>query len=329
MKNRNALKILLTLAGLIAVVLVATFAVNAFCNTYHMSLINTSLLYFITIAGITLNLGYGGFFGFSSIAFLGLGSYLCAYLTTKTGISPILAVLIATVVTTAVVYLLGLALLRLNGAFFMFGSMGLLFIATTIFTNWVEFTGGPNGIYGIPTLQVGGFRFDSYYKWFPLLVILAILMIFILVRIKNTSLGRSLMAVRDDETAACTLGVNVYQTKVIAFAMGGAFAGFAGALYALHNGVVSASLFNFNVQLSFVIMVMLGGVQSPIGTLAGAFLVNALPEVLRFADRYINIIYGVMVILLMIFMPTGLAGLFSEGFKKARQKWGNEGKSKQ
>jgi branched-chain amino acid transport system permease protein len=128
------------------------------------------------------------------------------------------------------------------------------------------------------------------------------------------------MAIRDSEVAALTLGVDVYRTKIIGFTISGALAGFSGALYALHNGVVSASLFTFDVQLSLLMMVMLGGVQHASGALIGAFLVKVLPELSRVLDKYLNTFYGIMIILLMIFMPMGITGIYDMVYKTVSRK---------
>lgn len=311
-KRSNIIQLLFKIGLAIIGIFAASALVGAFDNPYYYTILNTSMFYFITVSGIMLMLGYGGFMGFSSIAFMGLGAYLCAYFAMNFGMPTIVAVIVAAATVGLVTMGIGVVLLRLNGSFFMFATMGLTFMATSFFVNCVPFTGGANGIYGIPKLSLFSHQVTEYSEWFTILLVLSLLVVFLMTQIKKTSLGRSLMACRDDEIAAYSFGVNVLRTKLIAFTIGGVLAGFSGALYALHNGVISSTLFSYNVQVKFLIMVMLGGVQSVWGTFLGAILITLLPEILKFATRYINIIYGVIIVLLMIFMPTGLAGLFGE-----------------
>ena len=139
-------------------------------------------------------------------------------------------------------------------------------------------------------------------------------------RIRSTKLGRSLAAVRDNETAAKTFGINVYMTKVYAFVIAGAICGFAGAIYAMMNKYISADTFSFDVGVQYIIMAMLGGVNNTVGCIVGAILIGMLPEWLRSMEGYMQLIYGVGVILLMIFMPMGLSGLLQSLLKKWRKR---------
>jgi branched-chain amino acid transport system permease protein len=319
LKTFNRQRLLKTAAVLAALVLVNVLA-PLLCNTYHMSIINTCLFYFICIVGINVLLGLGGLLGLCSITFMGVGAFVCGRLATTFGWPTVPAFIAGTIAAGIISFLLGIPLLRLKGTFFTFGTIALIFIGNTIFMNWNEMTGGPNGTYGIPPLSIFGMKIDTYFKWFPLLCLIVVLVMFLYSRIKNSSLGRSLMAIRDSEIAALTLGVNVYRTKIIGFTISGALAGFSGALYALHNGVVSASLFTFDVQLSLLMMVMLGGVQHASGSLIGAFLVKVLPELSRVMDKYLNTFYGVMIVLLMIFMPMGITGIYDMVYKALSRK---------
>lgn len=298
------------------VVVVLAVIISYHLNNYYMTLINTALIYFLCVSGLAITLGMGGQLSMCSVTFMGLGGFLAAQLATNYGVAPFLALLIAVVLTTIAGYLIGLVLMRLSGGFFVFGTIGLVQIGSTIFTNFRPLSGGPDGIFGIPKLSIFGFTFLTMQAWMVLLMIIAILAILLITRIRATSLGRSLMAVRDDEIAAYTLGVNVYRTKVIGFTISCALGGLAGALLAFHNGVVSSALFTFNTQLQFVIMTMLGGVTSTIGTLLGTFLVIALPELMRPLANYMTLIYGITVIVLMIFLPMGLGGLVNSIYKK-------------
>jgi len=315
-KNRAVITVAKYL--LIAAVLAVSVVLVQGLKNSQVNLINTALIFFSCVAGQYVLLGLGGMLGLCSVTFLGLGAFMCGYLNTKLH-WPILAAMAAGALSSMLLSLfLGLLLLKLQGPYFVFGTIGVVYIGTSIFQNFMAFTGGPNGTSGIEKLTLFGYRLGTFKSWYPFLAVYALLLIALTRRIKETEFGRSLMAVRDDETAAFSLGINVYRTKVCAFALSGLLSGIGGAMYAVHNGTISASLFTFTTQTKFIIMLMLGGVMSPEGALAGTVLVNFLPELARFSNSYLNLLYGVLIILLMIFMPMGFAGILREGFARLR-----------
>lgn len=291
-------------------------AVSGSMNNYIMTLANMALIYFLCSAGLSVLFGMGGQLAMCSVTFMGLGGFLAGQLAKNYAVASLPALILAVAMTTIVGLLFGLVLMRLKGGFLVFGTIGLVNIGSTLYSNFTPLSGGPDGIFGIPKLQILGYTFNSMQAWFFLLMVIAVVVILLISRIRSTSLGRNLMAVRDDETAAYTLGVHVYKTKVIAFTISCALCGLAGALLAFHNGVVSYSLFTFTSQMQFVMMVMLGGVNSIVGTLAGTFLIMALPELLRSLANYMSLIYGLATILLMIFMPMGIGGIVDSSYKK-------------
>ena len=322
MKNNTKRAQILRFAILSAAVLAAILLVNGLfiqnLKNSSVNLINVAMIYYFSVAGMYIMLGLGGCMAMCSIAVMGLSAFVCGFTNTKLG-WPLLPAMLAGVLSAAVLCLaVGSLLLKLDGRAFMFGTMALVYIGTSIFQNFSQFTGGPNGTAGISKLTLFGKTFSSFKSWFVPLAILCYILILLLHRIKSTSFGRSLMACRDDETAAYSLGVNVYRTKLIAFVISGALSGIGGALYAVHNGAISASLFAFSTQQSFIIMLMLGGVMSPVGALFGSVLVNYLPEIARSAGSYLNMIYGILIILLMIFMPMGLAGLIKDAITRMK-----------
>ncbi len=317
--EKKWLRTCVTIVGLAILVVVLTSIVRAVATNYILSVINKSLIYFIAVASINLMLGFTGYLNFSTIPFMGLSAFITADLALA-GWSLPLAMLIGTLACGVLSYILGFSLLRLKGPYFVFGSMGLVYIGQVIYNNFVAFSGGPNGRSNFGKLEIFGHRLSTFKEWFPVLLVIALFFIWFTYRIKNTALGRGLMATRDDETAACTLGIDVYRSKRIIYTIACLMCGFAGALLAVHNGMVSASLFNMLTAQRFVIMAMLGGILSPIGSFFGAFIVSWLPEVMRFSSSMMNILFGVMIILLMIFMPMGVAGIVSTLYKRTLAK---------
>ena len=306
------------LKTIIIFVLIALFiiVIPATSSDYTMTVVNSALIYLMVTLGISMLMGMGGQMTFAPIAFMGLGAGFSAVLSRTFGVPAWLSIILSSIGVLIVAYLMGLVLFRLSGAYFTFATIGLVQIFSCIFNNWEPLMGAMNGVSGIPKLTLFGFTFDSLKKWFFLLAFCALVIALVVEQIRRTSFGRSLESVRDDETAALTLGVNVYRTKVLAMAVSSMFAGFAGAMLAHHNGAVSYSLFTFITATRFIIMIMLGGVNSTFGTAVGTILVTMLPEWLRPLQQYLNIIFGAIVILLMVFMPMGLAGLADHWWEK-------------
>ena len=155
-----------------------------------------------------------------------------------------------------------------------------------------------------------------------MLAILVTIVALLVERIRSTQLGRSLAAIRDNETAALTLGVNVYRTKIIAFIITGILGALAGGLYALNNGFISSDMFNFERSTLVIIITMIGGVNNSFGIVLGSILINVIPEMLgedfTVISRLLQLIYGVLVIIMMIFMPMGIAGLVSTVYNKIK-----------
>lgn len=307
MKNKSISVIAILLASLIFVIFVPLVF-----HGYSLMVINIALIYAIITLGISIMLGMGGQLSFAGLAFMGAGAYFVANMTTgRLGFTlpSLVALLLAPLFTGVIGYVLGRILLNLKGSYFTFATIALVQVAYSFFMNYRPLFGGPDGISGIPSLAVGGFQLDSYSKWFYFLVFVIVILALIVDRIRKTSFGRSLASVRDNDTAALTLGVNVYMTKVYAFMISAVLGGLAGGLYVLQGNFVASDLFAWQNATQFIIMAMVGGINSTFGSIVGSVLITILPETFRSLEKYLQLFYGLSVILLMVFMPMGLAGV--------------------
>ncbi|NLC84751.1 MAG: branched-chain amino acid ABC transporter permease [Ruminococcaceae bacterium] len=288
-------------------------------NQYMMTIMDNALIYFIAILGLTVMLGMGGQVTFSLAGTMGIGAFTVAIATVRAHIHPLIAIVLAVVVASVFSYLIGIALFRLKGTYFAFASIALVQILYSLMLNWKQVTGGADGIAGVPPLDVGFFVCENKVHYFYVFCVFALICGLIVHRIRSSSLGRSLASIRDNEIAARCLGVNVYQTKIISFVLAGAFSGLAGALLAFLNTNITSELFTFEQSSIFLVMAMLGGIGSTMGAFVGTVLLTLLPELMRFMASYYKFVYGVGVILLMIFMPMGLAGVVKSIFKKKKK----------
>jgi branched-chain amino acid transport system permease protein len=305
----------------------AAFAVLAYLivpkvsGDYILTVTNGALIYFVACLGVSIILGMGGLVSFSSVAFMGIGAYASTNFALKLGFNSIVAILSAVVFTAVAALLIGLILLRLKGTFFTFGTVALTLIMSSVFVNFREVTGGPDGIAGIPAFGIGSLSANGPADNFMVLISVSIVCTLIVIRLRKTNLGRALSSVRDNEIAAQVMGINVYRTKVIAFILEATFSALAGALMVHNNRFVSSSVFVLDQSCTFLIMVMLGGVRSAPGVFLGAILITMLPEWLKPLREYIRLFYGLGVMLLMVFMPMGLAGMVSNFKKKFERRF--------
>lgn len=318
-KSQIKLSTMITL--LIAVLFLITMPrIN---KDYKMLCLNLTLIYALCALSISIMLGMGGQMTFSAVAMMGVGGYFAANLCSgRLGFSlptfPVL--LLAPIFSAAVALIFGLILLRLRGTYFTFSTIGLVQVAWSFYSMYKPLFGGYDGISGVPKLSIFGYTPSNYNEWFYVLAAFLVIVALLVERIRKTKLGRSLAAIRDNEVAAKTLGINVYITKVIAFTIAGSICGLAGALYAMHTRYISADMFTFKVGVQYIIMAMLGGVNNTIGCIVGAILVGMLPEWLRIAEGYVNLLYGVGIILLMVFMPMGLSGVVTSIIKSLKKR---------
>lgn len=319
------MKIRINWEMVIAVLLVVAFIVVTprMLSGYTMNIVNLALIFAIASFGISVMMGMGGQLSFATVSFMGCGAYFIANVCTgRLGftIATPLALFLTLFLFGILAFVIGLILFKLKGTYFTFATIGLVQVAYTFFNNYKPIFGGPDGIAGIPSLTVFGHRLASYNEWFYVLVAVLIVTAIVIQRIRISQLGRALASIRDNETAARTLGVNVYMTKVIAFTIAGILGAFAGALYSMHGKFVASDMFNYSNSTQFIIMAMLGGVNNTVGIIVGAILVKVLPEILRNLKNYMQLIWGVSIVLLMIFMPTGLFGLYSQIREKYAKK---------
>lgn len=316
----NWKRLILALVLGIAFVYVFYFWIPSVSGTYTITVLNGALIYYIANVGCALMLGQCGMVSFASVAFMGVGGYASAILALRLGWNPFVTMIIATVLAMFIAWLLGLALMRLNGTFFTFSTIALVQISFTIFNGWKAVTGGPNGIAKVPSFRIMGWEARTYFDNYYILITMCVLAALIAMRLKRTNLGRAMSSVRDNELVAKSLGVNVYTTKVTAFVIAAGFAGFAGAALVHNSHYVVSTYFTFDNATTYIIQVMVGGVYNFVGVFLGTILITMLPEWLRFLQEYIRLVYGVGVILLMIFMPMGIWGAMSAQIKKLRKK---------
>src|SRR5690606_6814398 len=239
-------------------------------------------------------------------------------LSTKYGVNPWLAFIAALAVTGAASAVIGAIALRLQGYFLSMATLGFGIILYILFVELDELTGGQAGLVGIPELTVGAFRVANDISYYYLVWTLVGLMMLFAFHLVVSRVGRSLRAMQGDETAASLVGINTWSTKVMVFVIAAMMASAGGSLYAHYVTVLTPDSFGFFFSIELVVMVIIGGSGSVWGALIGAVLLTLLPEYLRVMKDYDVLIYGSIVILVVMFVPRGIAGSIEHRLRQHR-----------
>ena len=288
-------------------------------SDYLLRVGNVVLVYAVLALGLNFTVGWTGQVSLGHAGFWGIGAYTTAILTAKLAAwSPWGAMALGATLAGLTGVLLGLPTLRLKGHYLALATIGFGEVVQLVFNNWRPVTGGADGVSGIPVLAIGPFAFDTERRMFYLLLVAVALLTVGAARIRDSGFGRAFMAVRDNELAADVAGVPTTSVKTLAFALGAAYAGLAGALYAHLLRYVSPDVFGFEQSLLILSMLVIGGLGSLAGALVGALVGVALPELLRIFGVYYMAVYALLVILVIVFMPTGLVGVARRGGPQER-----------
>jgi branched-chain amino acid transport system permease protein len=271
-------------------------------NRYYIYIFNRGFTNAIAVIGLVILFGMGGQISLGHIAFFTLGAYTSAILSVKLGLAPALAVLAGVVLASIWGALLSVPAFRLSGPFLAICTVAFAEVVRLLTINLVSLTNGPYGFYGIPTLSLWGYRVRNERIWYYLLLILVGLAILAAVRLKRSYIGRALAAIREDETAAEVMGVNVRGMKTLAFVCAAFFAGFAGAVYAHMSGFLSPESFTGEQSFNLFSMTVVGGQESVLGGVVAGVTLTLLPELMRFLQEYYIMVFS-LIVLLIVLLP--------------------------
>jgi len=315
----------LTWIGLAVALIILLILPQLIKSVYWIQLLNLSMIFGICCLGLNFVLGYAGQMSLGQAAFWGIGAYTSALLTTKylpmigipTSVGPWIGLVAAIIVCAIFGAILGYPTLKLAGHYLAMATIGFGFIIQLFLINAQSVTGGSDGIPAIPSFNLFGYVFKKEHQAYYLILAITVLLCFVAYRIIESRTGRAFKSIKENEMAAEALGVNTTGYKILAFCLAGAYAGIAGSLFA-HTGshYISPDTFSFDQSVLLLAMMVLGGSGSIIGPLIGALLLTLLPEWLRFLRDAYMAVNAVAIILIMIFMPTGIAGLFKLLWRK-------------
>jgi branched-chain amino acid transport system permease protein len=276
---------------------------------YLLNLFMQAATYAMAVLGLTVVLGYAGQISIAQAGFFGLGAYGVAIGTTVLHLPFLLALLLGMVVAALLGAILGASTLKLAGHYLAMVTISFQQILTLVLTNWIGLTNGPDGIRNIPRPSLFGLSLQDSDRYLALCLAALYAVGWFVWWLKGTKLGLGMQAVRDNELAAEVVGVDTYRVKVTAFCLSALLGGLGGGLFAGGFGYISPDQFSFNESVVFLTMVLLGGADAAAGSAIGTVLLILLPEWLRFLRGAYLAVYGLAVILIMVFMPAGLWGL--------------------
>ena len=263
-------------------------------------------IYIILTLSLNIISGYAGQISLGHAAFFGIGAYTSALLTLKAGFSFWLALPAAMIIAGFIGAGVGIISLRIKGDFLAVTTIGINFVIVTVF-EYSDFFGGAYGIMGIQYPMLFGLKISRFY-YLMLVFFFVVVTAFFCFLISKSWIGLALETIREDEDAAEASGLNCAKFKIIAFAMGCAFAGLAGVLYAHFMRFITPNDFTFPVSITIVAMMVVGGIGTIRGPILGALLMAALPELLRPLANYRLLFYGGLIVFMTRFQPQGLFG---------------------
>ena len=279
-------------------------------ETYAMHIL--ILVFINSILAVSLNLliGYTGQINLAHISFFGIGGYSLANLTMKLGMNFWPALFIGGLISAGIAGAIGLPSLRLRGIYFAMVSFAFCSLASLCFTKLRGVTGGGMGLWGIPSATIMGVELAPEDKliWVYIVLGFLLLTIFVVNRLVNSRVGNALIAIREDEDLAKSTGINTMQHKVLSLMISTFFAGIAGGLYAGYRTAIAPTDFTLLQSFMVVAMCVIGGLGTMIGPVIGTTVVLVLPEALRVIENYYYIVFSVLLIILVIRAPTGIAG---------------------
>lgn len=298
--------------GIYALLIVFVLLVPQFAGQYWNYTLGTVGIYVLLGLGLNIVVGMAGLLDLGYVAFFAIGSYTVALLTAPEPHNLMwsfwAALPVAVILSALAGILLGIPVLRLRGDYLAIVTLGFGEIIRILSRSDVlkDFTAGPRGVRDIAQPTLFGRAFNSDVAFMYVIILACLLIIFVTNRIQNSRTGRAWIAMREDETVAQAMGINTWKAKLLAFAIGAAFAGLGGAIFASRNQFTGPEDFSLMVSINVLAEVIVGGMGSVPGVIAGAFVLKGLPEILRELENYRILFFGALLVAMMIIRPEGL-----------------------
>lgn len=310
-------------AILLCVFFLFPFSLSSYTK-YVLFLVNMTAIGVIGATGLNILTGYTGLISMGQAAFMGVGAYTVAILSTRLGMPMWVCLPMSGIVTTFVGVIAGIPSLRLKGFYLAMATLAAQFLLEYIFKNWEGLTMGVQGIFITPP-EIFGLHMNDDRLFYFLVVPLAACCVIGSRNLFRTDVGRSFIAVRERDIAASLIGINILKYKLYSFAISSFFAGLAGGLWAYYMTIINPEAFQLNISIDYIAMIIIGGMGTVLGPVYGAAFVVLLPEAIQRLMEIIQpilhidytfvafkqIIFGIIIAVFLIVEPKGLAEIFS------------------
>ena len=274
-------------------------------------------VYVVVALSLNLLIGYGGLLQVAHAAYFGIGAYTSALVVTKLGVGFLPSLFLSALISGVLSLLVSLPAWRFRGDYFVMVSLAVQVVIYSAIYNWTSLTNGPFGVTDIPRPEIFGIIFDTSSDVCAFYSVIVTLLAMLLAMLKMSPFGRSLQAMRDDELAARSLGIQTRTLKVQAFLVASAMVGIAGGMYGAYVSYIDPTSFTLDSSILMLSMVIVGGTGNVKGPLIGAAVLVGLPEILRLvaipdpvAANVRLLAYGLLMVLMMLWRPQGLAGKY-------------------
>jgi branched-chain amino acid transport system permease protein len=310
-------------AALVAVLIVAPYLLNSYILSFLIIILITA----VGALGLNILTGYTGLISLGHVGFLVTGAYAYAVVVSKYGMPPLVGFLAAGIIPALASLIVGAPSLRLKGLYLAITTLAFSFIINTVILEARTLTNGARGI-SVQRPEILGVNFDSDVAFTHLCLGFAILTLFATLNIRRSRVGRAFVAIRDNDTAARVMGINLHAYKLFAFVTSAFITGIAGALYGIYLSFVSVEGFPFLLSIEALAILIVGGLGSALGAVLGTILIVLLPEATRFvfglfsaqmdalfstgAQELKSMLYGLVIILFLRFQPRGLVGAWHD-----------------
>jgi len=266
-------------------------------SQYYIGILILICINFLSVLGLSLLTGFTGLFNFGQAGFMAVGAYTATILTTQHSVPFAVALLAGMIASLLTSFVIGYPTLRLKGDYFAIATLGFAEAVRLLVENLEKITGGSRGIPRIPL-----------YTTLPVALAAAVVALWLVTNYVRSRHGRNCVAIREDELAAESIGVNSFRYKQISFAINAALAGLSGGLLAHYIGFIQPSMFSMIKSTELIVMVIFGGMHSITGAVFASLVLTSLPELLRAAQAWRLVAYGALVVLIMVVRPEGLMG---------------------
>ena len=279
---------------------------------YPLHLVCTVGIFVVLAVSLNIVVGFAGQISLGHAAFFAVGAYTSSLLAVKFGVPFWIGIFAAGLIAFLFGILLGSPTLRVREIYLSVVTICFGLMVQLALVNLEPITGGARGIYGIPRPSIGSFVFATPQSYYYIILFFTLLTIFSTLRLLRSRFGRAFLSIRESEIAAETVGVRTTYYKILAFAISSFYAGLAGSLYAHYVSYINPDAFTFGTSVDVLVMIVIGGLGNIWGSVIGAFVITLLPEYLRFMQQYYRAVFGLGLILMMVFMRSGIISAFQK-----------------